>query len=236
MSYCVNCGVELSQGEKKCPLCSTVVLNPNEPPKEYAQTSYPKNIDHIGIYKERKMTMLLLSVILALPVSICLVCNFIINNEFTWSIYVLGAAVVIWVLIVPPFLIRRGVLFWCMCLDVAVLGGFLYIVNRMAMPEKDWFRPLAMPVLVVAAAFSLVIAVVLRYARLAKLYNAAICLLCIGALLSAVEVITDAYLLKPIGFDWSPLVLIPCALLAIIYIIIERKKWWKNGLKKRLHM
>ena len=235
MSYCVNCGVELSEGEKKCPLCGTVVLNPNQPPNDMVQTAYPKNVDHIGIYKERKMTMLLLSVILALPVSICLVCNYIIHHQFTWSIYVLGAAVVIWVLIVPPFLIRHGILFWCLCLDLTVLGGFLYIINRMEMPQKDWFRPLAFPILTVVAAFSLVIAMVLRYAHLAKLYNAAISLLCIGGLLSAVEIITDAYLKEPIVFDWSPLVMIPCALLALIYIIIERKKHWKNSLRKRFH-
>ena len=30
MSYCVNCGVELDPSLKKCPLCNTPVINPNE--------------------------------------------------------------------------------------------------------------------------------------------------------------------------------------------------------------
>ena len=29
MSYCVNCGVKLDKSLKKCPLCNTVVYNPN---------------------------------------------------------------------------------------------------------------------------------------------------------------------------------------------------------------
>ena len=29
MSYCVNCGVKLKQSEKVCPLCNTMVINPN---------------------------------------------------------------------------------------------------------------------------------------------------------------------------------------------------------------
>ena len=29
MSYCVNCGVKLAKSLKKCPLCNTVVYNPN---------------------------------------------------------------------------------------------------------------------------------------------------------------------------------------------------------------
>ena len=28
MSYCVNCGVELDNTVKQCPLCDTVVINP----------------------------------------------------------------------------------------------------------------------------------------------------------------------------------------------------------------
>ena len=31
MSYCVNCGVELSPSERRCPLCGTEVMNPRSP-------------------------------------------------------------------------------------------------------------------------------------------------------------------------------------------------------------
>ena len=30
MSYCVNCGVELEASLKRCPLCGTEIINPNE--------------------------------------------------------------------------------------------------------------------------------------------------------------------------------------------------------------
>ena len=40
MSYCVNCGVELEKGAKKCPLCGTEVINPNEINEERIH-SYP---------------------------------------------------------------------------------------------------------------------------------------------------------------------------------------------------
>ena len=29
MSYCVNCGVELTESANSCPLCDTPVINPN---------------------------------------------------------------------------------------------------------------------------------------------------------------------------------------------------------------
>lgn len=30
MSYCVNCGVKLDPSLKRCPLCNTPVVNPND--------------------------------------------------------------------------------------------------------------------------------------------------------------------------------------------------------------
>jgi hypothetical protein len=235
MSYCVNCGVELEKSQKKCPLCGTVVLNPNEPFDDAAVPPYPLRHDPAPL-ADRRMTVLLLSGILALPASICLVCNYILSAALTWSVFVVGAAAVVWITTVPPLIIRRGTLFWSIALDLAAVGVFLYFVNRFATPELSWFTPLALPVLMVTGFAVLVAAVLFRYAKLTKLHIAAVCLLLIGLLLVGIELITDAYLRHPVGLEWSPLVLIPCAILALIYLIIDRKKRLKSDLKKRLHM
>jgi len=39
--YCVNCGVKLSDTEKRCPLCQTAVYHPELPRKE-AEPLYPE--------------------------------------------------------------------------------------------------------------------------------------------------------------------------------------------------
>lgn len=41
MSYCVNCGVELGKGLKKCPLCGTKVINPAALKKEEGEPFSP---------------------------------------------------------------------------------------------------------------------------------------------------------------------------------------------------
>ena len=48
MSYCVNCGVELSPSEKTCPLCSVEVVNPRQPYDEKAVRPYPRRLDPIN--------------------------------------------------------------------------------------------------------------------------------------------------------------------------------------------
>ena len=41
MSYCVHCGVELEPSLKKCPLCNTPVLDPNNIPCFETSSPYP---------------------------------------------------------------------------------------------------------------------------------------------------------------------------------------------------
>lgn len=236
MSYCVNCGVELDEGEKKCPLCATAVLNPNKPFDETAKPAYPDSVKQMDIVQERKMTALLISAVIALPLSICLVCNYILSHTFNWSIYVLISLSVVWVVIVPPFLIRRGTLLWCISLDVMALGVFLYVINKITTPNEDWFRPLAMPLLLAGAVLVLVLAFVFKYAHLTKLYNAAVCYTLVGVLLVDIEIITDSYLGQPTGLNWSPLAMVPCVLFALLHVLVERKKHWKSIMKKKLHM
>ena len=52
MSYCVNCGVELQADAEKCPLCNTVVINPNElrSPKD-AQAPFPSERGQVETVK-----------------------------------------------------------------------------------------------------------------------------------------------------------------------------------------
>ena len=41
MSYCVNCGVRLDASLKKCPLCNTPVIHPNETAVPTSPSPFP---------------------------------------------------------------------------------------------------------------------------------------------------------------------------------------------------
>ena len=53
--YCIKCGVELADSEKKCPLCGTVVFNPElsrpdgEPQYPRMPAAQPEKVNHSGI-------------------------------------------------------------------------------------------------------------------------------------------------------------------------------------------
>lgn len=239
MSYCVNCGVELEEGEQKCPLCATPVVNPNHPCDPDALPAYPRRMQEAApSLVSRGITAGIISASLALPAMICLVCNFLITGVVSWSVYVLLALAVVWVASVPPLLIRRGTLLWSIGLDVAAIGGLLYVINRLTLPVTgtDWFTPLALPLLLLGAVVALGAAVAFRYGQPGKLYGLVVCLLFTGALLVGVELITNGYLGKALSLRWSLPVLIPCVLIALVCIVIGRKIRLRNTIKKRLHM
>lgn len=239
MSYCVNCGVELDSGEKKCPLCGTPVVNPNHPCDPNAVSAYPRRVQEAApSLVSRRMTAAIISAALVLPASICLVCNYLITGAVSWSVYILLALAVVWVASVPPLLIHRGTLFWAIGLDVAAIGGLLYVINRLTYPMTgiNWFNTLALPLLLLGAAMVLFVSAAFRYRQPGKLYGFVVCLLAIGVLLVGVELITNAYLGKALSPRWSLPILILCTVIALIFIVIARKIKLRNNIKKRLHM
>ena len=66
MSYCVNCGVELEKGAKKCPLCGTKVINPREIGDEHIH-SYPVYSPAPKVKIKKSTVVSLITLILLLP-------------------------------------------------------------------------------------------------------------------------------------------------------------------------
>lgn len=236
MSYCVNCGVELRDSERKCPLCGTLVVNPNKPFDETTVPAYPRNVDTSSIEDKTKTTAGIISALLTLPPSICLLCNFIINSKISWSLYVIGAFALIWVMVVPPILIRRGTIFWAIGMDVAAILAFLYGVSLADNAAKPWFMPLALPIVIAASIMIIVMVAVIKYGHFSRLYIASIFFICVGFLLIGIELITDPYVGNPVMPEWSLMTLIPCLGLSLIYMLLDRRKRLKNSFKKRFHM
>ena len=68
MSYCVNCGVELSDGAASCPLCGTPAWKPDETAPRYFPTK-PAEVPRAS----RRAAAALLTAMLA-SVSLCCGC------------------------------------------------------------------------------------------------------------------------------------------------------------------
>ena len=111
MSYCVNCGVELDPTARTCPLCQTPVVNPRQPVDTELPPPFPSRREEVQPVNKLELA-LLLSAMLGSVAVVCGVLNlFFLNSGRPWSLYVIGAAVMLWIWLVPPLLFR-GMPLW----------------------------------------------------------------------------------------------------------------------------
>jgi hypothetical protein len=185
MSYCVNCGVELGDSEKSCPLCLTKVIHPGRKLKS-GEALYPPH-RHISDQKVSKGgIILILTLIFLLPTSIVAMADISINYSITWSGYVLGAFLMLYLSIVPPIASKRDHPVLFIITDAVCLSLYLILIEYMT--GGKWFISVAFPIILgITAAVS----VLVTLARKAKL---------IGLKLFAASLFAAALL--PVLIEW----------------------------------
>ena len=106
MSYCVNCGVKLDPSLKYCPLCNTPVINPHDLSKMQPISPFPKEKGQVEVVR-RKDLAILLSVSLTAAGLCSLLLNLLVFRQHLWSLYVIGACVLIWVMSIPAVIYTK---------------------------------------------------------------------------------------------------------------------------------
>lgn len=235
MSYCVNCGVELSESEKHCPLCGVETLNPRSPWKDPVYKPYPTEIDTMMNNVDRRYMANLMTIFLLIPMFVSLVTDLMYGEGLTWAGYVLGAGAMLFVWIILPFYFKRFKRMLFLGLDCLALMLYLLFID-FVMGKGLWFLPLGLPV---SAAFAVLLLISEYLFRRGNgqliLTRAAIILVDLSIFVVAVEVSTDIYVEGGINPSWSPFVVIPCLILAAATQIVERRKNLKEEIRKRMY-
>jgi len=163
--YCCNCGVELADTERKCPLCGVRAYHPDiHRPEE--EGLYPDHAPQPRMKPATAQTLLI--VLFALPILVTIQVDLLINSTVTWSAYVTGALLMAYVwLILPGWFRKPNPVIFVPC-DFAALGLFLMYISYCT--KGGWFLTFALPTL---GAFALVITTVItlmRYVPRGRLY------------------------------------------------------------------
>ena len=235
MSYCVNCGVELEKTEDKCPLCGTVVLNPNKKDKDSVEKKYPNRVETMDNAINRQFWVKILSIFLAVPALICFACNLLYNGSVSWSLYPIGGIVVLWAFGISPFLFKKPAAIKWIIIDIIALSGYLFMLEAITSSGR-WFLPVAFPIVGIIGVFVLLITILIQQKKLKSLYIFSAIFFSLGLIMIAVEIIIDLFLFHEAQIVWSWFVLITCSAVALLFIFIERKKKLKEELKRRLHI
>ena len=234
MSYCVNCGVELDDSAKSCPLCSTPVLNPNELEKvKEAQPPFPTSKAQVEPVRRKDLGILLSMVVLATAV-ICGILNKLVFRDNMWSLAVLGSCVILWVFFIPFVIHTRQSVYLSLLYDGAAVVFLLYMITFLA-GRDGWFFGLGVPLVVlvtgVAELFTLCIRKLPRsFLTVALYFFTATGLLCLG-----IEILVDRYVESVISLSWSAVVLTVCGVLDIAFITVLSRSRLRQSIQRRLH-
>lgn len=135
MSYCVNCGVELDKSAKKCALCSTAVINPNEKENESGKEPLPPFSseayvpDELSPKMKKRIAVATVSTVMFIPNIVCLMLNIFVFKGSFWAIGVVSTSLFLWSAFVLPFLTKkpRPYIMWAADSIMAYFNALVYV-------------------------------------------------------------------------------------------------------------
>ena len=234
MSYCVNCGVELDASARECPLCNTPVINPRELEKmAMAQRPFPTEKGQVETVKRKDLGILVSMVVLATAVT-CGILNALTFQESLWSLAVIGACIILWVIMIPAVIYTKQPVYVSLLYDGGAVALYLFMLSYLT-GTRDWLWGLGMPitvlVTVLAEAFTVCVRKLPRSFLTVSLYIfTAVGLLCMG-----LEILIDRFVGGNIALSWSAVVLTVCGILDIAVITMLSRRRLRTGVRRRLH-
>lgn len=230
MPYCVNCGVELADSLKRCPLCNTEVLCPCKEPVERDSPPYPGHTPREQTM-QRNGVVFILSLLLLIPAALALVCDIGLNRTVTWSGYVLGACAMLYIIVIPPLRVPFRSPVWFLTLDTAGVCAFLFLIARMS--GGAWFFPFALPVALGAAVIVIALLFLRLHTKMPQLNVAAVALASIGLYAVWIEHLVNAAFQIRHTFIWSLYPLVTFIILGAVLVVIEYNKPLRERLRRK---
>ncbi len=230
--YCANCGVELQKGIAKCPLCGLKAYHPDLP-AENTERSYPALTT-----AERKThtrgLMVIISLIILIPILLCIAIDLNTNRRILWSGYVVGGILCAYFALFFPlwFRKRNPVIFFPVGM-ASVLLLTLYICLKTG---GKWFLSFAFPLIGVFTLIAETMIVLIRYTceehknRVAVIAGAGI--IALGAAFVLMEFLLHVTFGIPMVW-WSFIPFIVLTVLGILCIVIGLSEPLRESLYKR---
>ena len=228
--YCIKCGVELADSEKKCPLCGTVVFNPEvarpdgAPPYPREHGPVNENVNRIGV-------LFIVSVLFLLPIVTVLLCDWQINRKLVWSGYAAGAVLLLYVLVVLPMWFKSPNPVIFIPVDFAAAALYLLYINFAT--GGHWFLTFALPVTGTIGVLVTTVVTLLRYLSRGYLYIFGGALMAGGGLAVLIEFLLNITFQVHRTFIWSFYPLAAGVLLGIMLLIIAVCKPLRRSLHRK---
>lgn len=234
MSYCVNCGVELSEELRSCPLCQTPVYHlEKEKNAEEAVPVFPRERGEVDVV--RNDVAVLFSVVL---ISTCLACgalNLLVFRKYLWSVYVIGGCGVLWVASLPLILVKKPHALLALLADGMAVSLYCALISWFH-PGKGWFLEVALPVVWLCVVFVGIFVGVAKKMKPSILAKASLLFAEAGIFTVFTELVLNRHFAGRFYLSWSAVTGICCFVIVAALITIIRRSGLREEVRRRMHI
>lgn len=228
--YCVKCGVELEKGETVCPLCQTEVYHPvlgdNSGKKSYPISKVPtyETVNKTGI-------LFIITVAFLIIIFISLMCDINITGGVSWSGYVMGGALLLYVISILPSWFKKPnpVIF----VPVSFASAEVFLLYISMVTNGGWFLSFAFPA---GGAIGLIITAIVaicHYVKKGYWFVAGGGVIAIGGYCVLIEFLIAITFGFKTHFPWSLYPLTVCLLLGGALLVIAVSQPLRRSIQKR---
>ncbi len=225
--YCVKCGVELADSERKCPLCSTPVYYPglSAEPEERTYPKYkgPEAVNPRGIY-------FIITFVFVIAALVSLVCDIQLIRGIGWSGYAIGGLVLAYVMFILPGWFKKYNPVIFIPVNFAVTGAYLFYINFAT--GGTWFMTFALPVTGMAALIVCSLTILCYYLKRGYLYIFGGALIAAAACMPVMEMLSNITFSTRDHLLWCYYPTVALGLIGIMLIIIALVKPFRESIKR----
>lgn len=233
MSYCVNCGVELDGALEECPLCNTPVINPKELAQHRKASPFPEEKGAVETVRRKDLGILTTSILGAAAVA-CGVINLLVFTQIAWSLAVIGACLLMWVMMVPLVIDSHQSIYIYVLLDGVAAGLYLFMLSFLT-SGQNWLWGLGIPIVILVTIMAEVLTVCIRHLPSSFLTDALYMVNATGLLCLGLEILIDLYMTQQIALSWSVVVLAVMGSVDVVLVTVLSRRRLRNEVRRRLH-
>jgi hypothetical protein len=232
MIICLNCGVELDDGLKICPLCGRDPENKSE--QEQVSGNYPSNVIQLEKEKNRRYLWELSGVIAFSGIAVCTILDLLTGKGPNWSLFSDVSITAAWVILtLYLFAYKRTIAL--VFLQMLTILTALFFIDLIA-TGREWFFPVGLPVTVAGFIAAGIVILLYRSFHFKGLNIIASALIALSGYCIITEIVFDRYRNSIIDLQWSLIVAVSVLPVALLFFFFHYRLKKGNRLDSFFHI
>jgi hypothetical protein len=232
MTLCINCGVELDDGLKICPLCGKDPENKVE--QENISNNYPSGIIQLQKKETRRYLWELSGVIAFSGIAVCTILDLLTGKGLNWSLFSDVSITTAWIILTLYLFTYKNTVAIVILQMLAILTA-LFFIDLIATGRK-WFFPVGLPVTVTGFIAAGTVIVLYRVSHLKGLNIIASALIALSGYCIITEIIFDKYWTGFVDLQWSLILAVSILPIALLFFFYHYRLKKGNRLDSLFHI